>query len=254
MLPDVSLMDHPAGAPLLALCVALLWAVMLRRGRWAALALPLGALLGFAWVMGGFSASPRQLPERLPLLALGALLLAVPLAVGLRGWAAGALVLLGGAATGWWMAGAPLTEADLRRVIPVLVLLGLTVPLLHRAAAAPWRATVAAVAMAAGLWLAGTPGPWLLLALVLLGAGLPLFFLGQSLPAAALLPFVMLMAAVLAGGLLMRGAPADWMAALAPLGALLLGAAPAGRRGAWQAPVLLMAAALPGLALAWLLR
>lgn len=247
-------MDHPAGAPLLALCVALLWAVMLRRGRWGVLALPLGAVLGFAWVMGGFSASPRQLPERMPLLAMGALLLALPLAAGLRGGFAGVLVLLGGAATGWWMAGAPLTEADLRRVIPVLVVLGLLVPLLHREASGPWRAPIAALALALGLWAAGAPGPWLLLALALLGAGLPLFFLGQPLAEAARLPFAMLLAAILAGGLLMRGAPADWMAALAPLGALLLGATPTGRRAAWQAPLLLLAAAAPGVALAWLLR
>lgn len=245
-------MDHPAGAPLLALCAALLWAVLLRRGRWAALALPLGALLGLAWVMGGFSASPRQLPERLPLLAAGALALALPLAAGLRGVGAGVVVLVGGALTGWWMGGAPLHGPDAARVVPVLVLLGLLVPVLHREAAAPWRAQGAALALVAGLWAAGAPGPWWLLALVLVGAGLPLAFSAAPLAEAARLPFVILLAALLAGPLLTRGAPADWMAALAPLALLLL--APATRRGGWWGPWALVAAALPAVLLAWLLR
>lgn len=248
-------MDHPAGAPILALCVALLWAVLLRRGRWAALALPLGALLGFAWVMGGFSATPRQLPERLPLLAAGALLLALPLAAGLRGAPGIVLALLAGAGTAWWMAGAPLTAADLQRVIPVLLLLGLLVPVLHREAAGPWRAQAALLALLAGLWAAGAPGPWLLLGLVLAGAALPFALGAGPLPEAARLPLVVLLAALLAGPLLTRGAPADWMGALAPLCALLLvPPAPGGRRAAWQAPLLLLLAALPPVALAWLLR
>jgi hypothetical protein len=246
-------MDHPAGAPVLALCVALLWAVLLRRGRWAALCLPLGALLGFAWVMGGFSASPRQVPERLPMLALGALLLAVPLAWRPGGWVGGALVLLAGAATGWWMAGAPMTEADLRRVIPVLLLLGLLVALLHREAAGPWRAQAAALALLAGLWAAGAAGPWVLLALVLLGATLPLALAAGPLPEAGRLPLMMLLVALLASPILTRGAPADWMAALAPLAVLLLAPRLAGRRAAWQAPLVLLGCAAPAVALAWLL-
>jgi len=251
---DHPLMSHPAGAPLLALCAALLWAVPLRRGAWAGLALPLGALLGFAWVMGGFSASARQLPERLPLLALAALLLAVPLAAGLRGALARGLLLAAALGTGWWMAGAPLTEADLRRTLPVLVLLFLLVPLLHREAAGPWHAQAGLLALAAGLWAGGGPGPWLLLALVLLGAGLPLGLAAGPLAEPARLPLAMLLAALLAGPLLARGAAADWAAALAPAATLLLAPRPAGKRAGWQAPLFLMGAALPGVTLAWLLR
>jgi hypothetical protein len=55
----------------------------------------------------------------------------------------------------------------------------------------------------------------------------------------------------MAGPVLARGAPTDWIAAAAPLVVLLLGPRLAGRRAAWQAPLVLgLCAALPA-ALAW---
>ena len=79
----------------------------LRRPWLGALAAGVGLLLGWWGIFGLLTASPRQLPERLPLLAvallgfaaLGAAAPRRPL-VGLLAAAAGAM------AAGWWMAGA----------------------------------------------------------------------------------------------------------------------------------------------------
>jgi len=244
MFPD-SLSPY-AGA-LLALAVSLIWALLLRGRGWVALALPLAALAGFFWVMGGFSASPRQLPERLPLLAVAGLVAALPLVP--RGWMVAWVSVLAGLGTGWWMAGAPMTEADLRRVLPVALVLALLVPVLHREAAGPWRAQAAVLALAAGLWAAGAFGPWLILSLVLLGAALPLLLAGAAMPDAARLPLVMLLVALLASPVLTRGAPQDWAAALAPLAVLLLAPRIRGGQGLL---VMLLCGAVP-VGVAWLL-
>ncbi|MCU0944259.1 MAG: hypothetical protein MUF65_02685 [Rubritepida sp.] len=242
MLPDSI---APYEGPLLALLLAFAGAALLRGrggGRWVGVALPLAALAGFAVTMGGFSASPRQLPERLPLLAAGALALAVLLAAVPRTWLAVALALLAGAATGWWVAGAPLTEADLRRAAPVLLVTALLVPVLYRDSAGPWRAQVAVLALAAGLWAAGTPGPWFVLALGLLAATLPLALAGAAMPEPGRLALAVLLVALLAGPVLGRGAAQDWAAALAPLIVLLLGPR---RPGAAGALALVATAAVP---------
>lgn len=244
MLPDSMTL---ATAPLAALVLALAWAALFRaikRPATAALGLALGALLGAALLLGLGTASPRQLPERLPVLAWAALLLALPLALGQRSWLAVLLGLLGAAFTGWWMAGAPLTEADLLRAAPVWLALLLLVPLVQLEATAPWRALLAAAALLAGLLAAGLPGPWVLLAMVLLAATVAPLVAGRAMPDAARLPFAMWMAALVAGPLLARGSAADWAAALAPLATLLLGA----RIKGWPAALLL--AALP-VAAAW---
>ncbi|MGG5812003.1 hypothetical protein, partial [Falsiroseomonas sp. CW058] len=108
-------------AAVLGLAVALAggW---LRRPRLAALAGGIGVLGGWWLTFGLLTATPRQLAERLPLL-----MLAMVLAAGLGGgavarwrWLAVPLALAGAAAAGWWMAGAPLVAADLRRAAPVL--------------------------------------------------------------------------------------------------------------------------------------
>lgn len=217
---------------------------------WAGLALPLAALAGFVVTLGGVSASPRQLPERLPLLAAGAGLAALLLAALPRTWLALALLLAGAVAGGWWLAGAPLWPEDVRRAAPVWIVLALLVPLLYREGAGPWRGQMAALALAAALWAAGTPGPWWLLALVLAAAALPLLLAGTAMAEPGRLALAPLLAALMAGPVLARGAPADWIAATAPL-VLLLGPHLTGRRAGWQAPVLLALLAAVPAGLAW---
>ncbi|MBX9750608.1 MAG: hypothetical protein K5Q68_13565, partial [Roseococcus sp.] len=223
MLPD-SMSD--VAAPLAALLLALAWAGLFRwrkRPATAGLGLALGALLGVTLLLGVVNASPRQLAERLPMLTLAALLLALPLASGRRGWPVLALGLLAACFTGWWMAGAPLTEADLRRAAPAGLALLLLVPLVQLEATPPWRGVLAALALLGGLLASGIAGPWVMLAMILLAAALGQQMAGGGLMTdAARLPFAMLLAALLAGPLLARGAPADWAAALAPLAPLLL--------------------------------
>lgn len=244
---------QPYLGPLLALAVSLLLALLLRGRGLAGLALALGAFAGLWWVLGGLSASPRQIPERLPLLAAGAVVLALPLCLMGRAWLGAVLAVLGGLLTGWWMAGAPMVMADLRRVLPVLLVLALLVPLLHREATGPWRVLAAALALLGGVWAAGAPGPWFILALLLLAAALPLPLLGRPLPEPARLGAAMILAGVLAAPVLARGAPADWAGAAAPVALLLLAPMLAAGRGGWREAAAGVAAAGLPIALArWL--
>ncbi len=252
MLPD-SMTE--AAAPLAALALALGWAGLCRwRGRplTAGLGLPLAALLGVALLLGVTLASPRQLAERLPVLALAAAVLALPLAWGRRGWLALLLGLLAAGFTGWWMAGGPLTEADLLRAAPAGLALLLLVPLVQLESAPPWRGVLAAVALLAGLLASGIPGPWVMLGLILLSAGFGQQVAGGgAMPDPARLSFAMLLAALVAGPLLARGAAADWAAALAPLAPLLLGARLTGRLKGWRAGLLVVGLAALPVATAW---
>lgn len=252
MLPD-SMTE--AAAPLAALVLALAWAGLLRwrrRPMTAGLGFALAAAFAVLMLLGVMLASPRQLAERLPALSVVALLLALPLAWGRRGWLAGLLGLLGAVFTGWWMAGGPLTEADLLRAAPAGLALMLLVPLVQIEAAPPWRGVLAAVALVAGLLVSGIPGPWVILGLILLSAAFGQQVAGGgAMVDSARLPFAMLLAALVAGPLLARGAAADWAAALAPLAPLLLGPRLTGRLKGWRAGlVVVLLAALP-VAAAW---
>jgi len=252
MLPDSM---SEAAAPLAALALALIWAGLLRwrkRPLTAGLGLALGAVLGVTLLLGLVIASPRQLAERLPVLAWAATFLALPLAWGRRGWLGAVLGLLAAGFTGWWMAGGPMTEADLLRAAPVLLALLLLVPLVQMEAAPPWRGTLAATALLAGLLASGIPGPWVMLALIILAATLGQQAAGGGAMAdSARLPFAMLLAALVAGPILARGGAADWAAALAPLAPLLLGARLGGRLKGWRVPVLLLLLAGLPVAAAW---
>lgn len=249
MLPD-SMTE--AAAPLAALALAMIWAGLLRwrrRPMTAGLGLAFGAALGVTLLLGVGLASPRQLAERLPVLALGAALLALPLAWGKHGWLAG---LLGAVFTGWWMAGGPLTEADLVRAAPAGLALMLLVPLLQIESAPSWRGVLAAVALVAGLLASGIPGPWVMLALILLSAAFAQQVAGGGvMPDTARLPFAMLLAALVAGPLLARGSAADWAAALAPLAPLLLGPRLTGRLKGWRASLVVVSLAALPVAAAW---
>jgi hypothetical protein len=130
----------------------------------AALGLPLGVVLGFALILGIGLASPRQIFERLPGLAVAGLVLALPLAFTASRVGAGGDAGAGVALTGWWMAGAPMVAADAMRAAPVLLAVGLLAALLLGELGGPWRAVAAAALLAAVLGVARPPGPILLLA------------------------------------------------------------------------------------------
>jgi hypothetical protein len=230
---------------------------LLGRPRLAAAAAGIGLAAGFVAVFGVVNASPRQLAERLPALAILALPAGVVAAVPGRGFrpaglAAGALL---GA---WWMAGAPLVRADLLRAAPeALALLVAMAAAIWRGAAAPGMAVAWAV-LAAGLVAAGARGPQPAFALAGMGAVLGAALLRAGLGPPGRVPLSVALVGVAAVPLLARAAAADIAAAAAPFLALLAGPAAARRLGrwlglglaAWLGPAL---AALPAVAAAWAL-
>jgi hypothetical protein len=219
-----------------ALGTALLWALLLRlAGRRDLAALGAGAGLALGWVLtlGLPTASPRQLPERLPLLALAGLLAGLVLAQWGRGRArltgiGAALLVL---AAGWWLAGAPLVPADLRRGALALLALSLLAAGVLLELRSPGRAAAALALLLAGFWLAAPAGPWLVLAAAALAAALGGLAGGPAWGTAAALPVALGLAGLAAGPVLARGAAADWTAAAAGLAALWLGPALAARIG-----------------------
>ncbi|MGK7865725.1 hypothetical protein [Falsiroseomonas sp. E2-1-a20] len=203
------------GWPAVAVAMLAALAVLLAARRWAwlgGLAAGVGVLAGWWWVFGSLPASPRQLPERLPLLALAVLAWT---ALGL-GWRApgSAMAVAGALGAGWWMAGAPRTLPDLVQAAPVLGAVALYVLLALRGAG--WVPVLAAATLLVGLVLAGLPGPGPLLGAVLLVASLMARFAPAG-GALAALPFAAALAALAAVPVLARGAPADWVAAAVPL-------------------------------------
>jgi hypothetical protein len=221
----------PWRGALLALAAALLWAGAgraLRRPDLAALGAGVGLAAGWVLTLGLITASPRQLPERLPLLALataGAGLLLALAAGGGRGRVAGAGAVLALLAAAWWLAGAPLAGPDLRRAAVVLLGLGvLALAAQARLRGAP-EAAAAFGLLLAGLWLARPLGPWTALAAAALAAALGALPAGTGWGAAARLPVAAALAALAAGPVLARGAAVDWLAAAAALAALWLGPA-----------------------------
>ena len=160
----------PAGrAALAALATAAAWAGLLRllnRRDLAALGPALGIAVGWAVTLGLPFASPRQLAERLPLLALagfvGALLLTLLAATRASTLALGAALLL--AAGAWWLAGAPVTTADLRTALVPLLALGAAAAVASLELRSPLRSVAAFVLALAALWIARPSGPWPILA------------------------------------------------------------------------------------------
>lgn len=253
-LPDLAFPDAWQGV-VLGGALALLWALgfgLARRRGLASLAFAAGCALAWVATLGLVTASPRQLPERLPLLALAALLLTAPLPRWPRlGWAVVLVLALGG---GWWLAGGPLTWPDLRRAMPVAAGMAGLVLLIRARLDAPWPGVVAAAAALGALMLAGQRGPQVLLeagvAAAALGAALARAPWGPVAPALALA-----LAAPTALPVVARGAMADWVAAAAAPTALwlgpLVGARLPRRIAQWLGPAL---AALPLLVAAWWLR
>lgn len=215
----------------LAFAVALAWGGLLRllhRPGLGGLGAGIGLAAGVALTLGSLGASPRQLPERLPLLLLAgtawAMLLelitdggrrVLPLALG------AALAVLAGA---WWLAGAPMAAADLRRgamtLLGLAVLLGALLVVLR----GPWPAAAAAGLLLANLWVAAPVGPWVPLAAVLLAASLGALVAAADWEMPARLPLALGLGALAAGPVLARGVALDWIAGAGPV--LLLWAVP----------------------------
>jgi hypothetical protein len=237
---------RPWQAALVAGAVALAVALAGRaagRPLLGAAAAGIGVLAGWWFAFGLLTASPRQLPERLPLLML-VLVLAAPLMGVLArrwGWLAVPLAVFGAVWAGWWMAGAPLWLPDLGRAAAVFAGVSVATLLLALAGGARWAGPVAAAVLFAGLLVAPLPGPARALGAALLAAAAAAALVrpakGAPAPLAAL-PLAAALAALAAIPLLARGAAADWAVAAAPLAALLVGA-PVGaglvglRRAAW---------------------
>ncbi|MBL6079659.1 hypothetical protein JMJ56_16695 [Belnapia sp. T18] len=217
-----------------ALVVALAWAGLfrlLRRGDLAGLGAGIGLAVGWAVALGLVTGTPRQLPERLPALVIGGALVGLVLALaGRRGVATALLAVLGLAGAAWWLAGGPLTMPDLHRTMVVLLALAALGAAGLLALRGPVGAAAAMALLAAGLWLFGPPGPWVLLALAGLAAALGALPVGGWGVAAAL-PVAIGLAALAAGPVLARGGTADWLVAAAPFAALWLGPALGGRIG-----------------------
>lgn len=207
---------------LLALGWAGLWR-LLRRPDLAALGAGIGLAAGVVLTLGAVPGSPRQLPERLPILLLGGAGLGLVLALvggGRRG-----VLTAGGTALGlllgaWWLAGAPMVLPDLNR--GSLGLAGLAALLLALALAlrGPWHAAYAAALLGAGLWLSAPFGPWIVLAAVVLAAALGGAVAGAGWAAPARLPVALGLGGLLAGPVIARGSALDWTVAAGPLLAL----------------------------------
>jgi hypothetical protein len=219
---------QPARGAAPAVAVALGVALIARWRRYplpAGIAAGLGVMAGWWAVLGMLTASPRQLPERLPLLALMLLLAAVLLTALARRWPWTALpgTLLGAVAAGWWMAGAPQVPADLARAWPSLAGIGVATLAIALAARARWSAPLAAAALLGGLLAVPSPGPAAVLAAALLAATVGGGAATAAAPPPAMLPVAGGIAALAALPVVARGGLADWAVAAAPLLAVAAG-------------------------------
>lgn len=221
-------------APLIGGAVALVLALLGRWRRITVLLVAAGAAGVFTgWLLLGsgaaalFNAGPRDMVNRLPLVAAGAGVLAI-----LTSWLAPqrgrwpCLVLLALAA-GWWLAGGPRSVAALTQVAVLAGGLvawhGLAGRHLSRGTAG--RLVLAAWTFALALWVCRAPSAWLLLALTPALASVAVLLV----PAAelVLLPVAIDLAAVMAAtllgaGKLPRGVGAVDVAVAAPVLAVLL--------------------------------
>jgi len=222
---EVLLVWQVGRAPIVAAAVALAaWLLgrLLQSARLQAAAGGLALCAGWAVALG-LTVAPRMPAERLPMLA--AVALAAGVAVDLSGRVAGLAGVLLAIAGGWWLAGAPHSDAAAGLVLPEMACLALAVLLalrVLRAPRSPWSGVAAALALWGALAAAKAPGSWTGLALVLLVAGLgqvgtPRGAAAVRLPVAAGLAGLAGLA-VLALGRLGRGGVSRLdLAALAPL-------------------------------------
>lgn len=242
----------------LAGVVTLVVAGLARVLRWpgvATAAAGCGLAAGWLLVLGEISASPRQLSERLPLVAVAAAAAGTLLvAAGWRvtAWVLAVPVALAGA---WWLGGAPMVLPDLLRAALPLAALAILAVLTLVALDGPLLGALAAASLAGGIWLAAPLGPWLPLVAALLAALLAGTAGGLAWPPGARLAPALGLAAVAAGPVMARGTVADWLAGAAPLAVLWLGPAFGARLGGKAGAMAgwVLAASLP-LLLLWLAR
>jgi len=247
----------PWSGAVLAAIVALLAALLpgaIGRSALSGIAAPLGLCVGWIVTLGLPTASPRQLAERLPLLALAAL----PFGIAAAGAATRPVLLmpiiaLGALGTGWWMAGAPLHGPDLARAALTIAAVAACTALAHRVMQASWQPVAAALVLAAALGLSTLAGPQFLLALIAAAAAAAAWIGGATPGHAMRLPLAMALSALLAVPPIARGATTDWLTAAAVPAALLLGPLAAQRlpREAIQLLAALLAALPILLAVAW---
>jgi len=195
---------------------------VLKRPRLAAAAAGIGLVAGFVAVSGVINATPRQLAERLPALAILAFAAGLVAAVPRRGFR-GAGLVLGVTLGAWWMAGAPLHGPDAMRAAPMALALLLAMGVVVWRSEEVPGAAVAWAALAAALVFAAARGPQPAFALAGLGAVLGAALLRGGMGSAARVPVAIGLVGVAAVPLVARAAPADIAAAAAPGLALLLG-------------------------------
>lgn len=222
--------------PLVALLVSAVLVLLARRARGGmAATAAAGAGLAAGWYMlsaAPLTLAPRGTPDRLFLLSLGLVaiaLLATRFAAGRGPWPP---LVVAALATGWWVAGAPQSQAGLLAALHVELAVALLVIVTARlGAAAPpaeaLRMLAAAATLPAALAVAHAPWAWTLLSLVPAAAALPLLLLPRggdlaSLPLAAALAATQAFATLLLGRLIRSGFTAADAAALAPLLTLAL--------------------------------
>jgi hypothetical protein len=216
--------------------------------------------VGWALILGLPFASPRQLAERLPLLAtvaFAAALLLSLLAAG-RAWglALGVGLLL--AAGAWWLAGAPMAASDLRRALVPALAIGAASAVASLELRSPPRALASFALMLAAVWILRPAGPWFALAAAGVAAAVGALPATRGAPpwtAAAALPPALALAGLAAGPILARGAAPDWTAGATSFAALSLGPVLAARVGGGAAGMAVGWTAAGGLPLliTWLL-
>lgn len=222
-------MDDPRlWAALAGVGLVLLGAALAQWRGWAAMAIPLGVLLALAILLGGIAASPRQLAERLPMLAL---LLGAPALLSTVwpgrwvGWVALGLAAL---STGWWMSGGGLNSPDLARAWPVLAAVSLAALFGGVALVRPWQGAVLPLGLAGLLRLSAPPGPWADAALLLAVIGLAGLAFGTVLPRAGRLALGPMLAALAAGPVIALGRSSDIAVPALLVVVALVGLVPAG--------------------------
>lgn len=180
-----------------------------RAGEWPGMAIPLAVLVALTLLLGGLAASPRQLGERLPMLAL---LLSAPalLATAWRrrwvGWVALGLAAL---LAGWWMSGGAVRALDLARAWPVLAAVAVAALLPGVALGFAWQGVLLPVGLAGLLLIHAPPGPWAEAAALLALAGLAAAAYGPVLPLAGQVALGPMLAALAAGPVIARGRTLD---------------------------------------------
>lgn len=157
---------------LLALVVVLAVRLVGRIGRRPALAaqaVPVGALVGWTVLLGGrwdsYWSWDEKLPQRLPVLAVLALVISVTMLSARR--AASFVPVIAGGLGGWWLTGAPHDKVAVLHGLPHWAVIGALIAGTIWVArhSSPWTPSACALGMWGGLRVLGMAGTWPLAAL-----------------------------------------------------------------------------------------